>query len=145
MDLRNKLEQLAQKKRAREQANRLANPSPVQQPVARKMKLTTELISRAETYELDLTAKDAVRLQRGVLPGTDAPQQQLQKFERAHSKGDPEAVKSLEKATIGMHYVRPVKKHVLLTDRTPLGSVNSSRNYEGTTRPTSIPYRRISN
>ena len=145
VDLRNEIEQLAQKKRAREQANRSANPSPAQQPVARKMKLTTELISRAETYQLDLTAKDAVRLQREVLPGTDAPQQQLQKFERTHSKGDPEAVKSLEKAFIGMHYIRPVKKPVLLTDRTPLGSANSSRNYEGTTRPTSVPYQRISN
>ena len=59
LDLRNKLEQLAQKKRATEQANRSAK-----QPVARKVMLSTELISRAETEQLDLTAKDAVRLQR---------------------------------------------------------------------------------
>ena len=42
-----------------------------------------------------------------------------QKFDTATSKGDPKNVQNLEKASIGMHYLRPVKKPTLLLDRIP--------------------------
>ena len=43
----------------------------------------------------------------------------MQNFETATSKGDPEDVRNLEKTSIGMHYLRPVKKPTLLLDRIP--------------------------
>ena len=40
-----------------------------------------------------------------------------QKFETATSKGEQENVKSIEKASIGVHYLRPVKKPTMSLDR----------------------------
>ena len=60
-------------KRAREQANtnRTPNHSPAQQPEARRVRLVKELLSASEAQQLDITARDAVRLQREI-PATAA-------------------------------------------------------------------------
>ena len=120
----NKIEQLAQKKRARDLANaNTTNPSPnlspIQQPEARRVRLSDELLSQTEARQYDITARDAVRLQREVKSRNPDSGLDMQKFDTATSKGNPEDVKNLEKASIGMHYLRPVKKPVLLLDRIP--------------------------
>ena len=60
-----------------------------------------------------------MRLQREPRSETPHSGIDLQKFERATSQGESENVKSLEKATIGVHYLRPTKNPVLLLDRIP--------------------------
>ena len=120
----NKIEQLAQKKRTRDLANVDAtnsspNPSPIQQPEARRVRFSDELLSQTEARQYDITARDAARLQREVKSGNPDSDLDVQKFDTATSKGNPEDVKNLEKASIGMHYLRPVKKPTLLLDRIP--------------------------
>ena len=121
---KNKLEQLVQKMKARELANSdvantSPNPSPVQQLEARRVRISEELLSQTETRQYDLTARNAVRLQREVQSGSPNLGLNIQKFETATSKGEPENTKALEKASIGKHYLRPVKKPTLLMDRIP--------------------------
>ena len=60
-----------------------------------------------------------MRLQREAKPENPDSELDVQKFETATSKGSPEDVENLEKATIGVHYLRPVKKPTLLLDRIP--------------------------
>ena len=121
---KNKIEQLVQKMRARELANSdvantSPNPSPVQQPEAKRVRLSEALLSQTETRQYDLTARDAVRLQREVQSGNSNSGLNIQKFETATSKGEPENTKELEKASIRKHYFRPVKKPTLIMDRNP--------------------------
>ena len=119
----NKIEQLVQKKRARELANSEAtnsspNPSPVQQPEARRVRFS-ELLSQTEARQYDIAARDAVRLQKEARSGNPDSGLDIQKFETASSKGNPEDVRNLERASIGIHYLRPVKNPTLLLDRIP--------------------------
>ena len=83
------------------------------------MRFSNELLSQTEARQLDIAARDAVRLQREAKSENPDSGLDVQKFETATSKGDPEDVENLEKATIGMHYLRPVKKPTLLLDRIP--------------------------
>ena len=120
----NKIEQLVQKKRARELAhsdavNSSPNPSPVQQPEARRVRFSDELLSQSEARQYDIAARDAVRLQRELKSGNPDSGLDVQKFETTTSKGNPEDVRNLDKASIGMHFLRPVKKPTLLLDRIP--------------------------
>ena len=120
----NKIEQLAQKKTARELVNTNApstssNLSPVQQPEARRVRFSDELLSQTEARQFDIATRDAVRLQREAKSGDPNSGIDDQKFNTATSKGDPENMRSLEKASIGMHYLRPVKKPTLLLDHIP--------------------------
>ena len=117
-----KIEQLVQKKRARDLANSDAtnsspNPSPVQQPEPRRVRFSKELLSQTEARQLDIAARDAV--QREAKSENPDSGLDVQKFGTATSKGSPEDVENLEKATIGVHYLRPVKKPTLLLDRIP--------------------------
>ena len=119
-----KIEQLVQKKRARDLANSdvtnsSPNPSPVQQPEPRRVRFSKELLSQTEARQLDIAARDAVRLQREAKSENPDSELDVQKFETATSKGSPEDVENLEKATIGVHYLKPVKKPTLLLDRIP--------------------------
>ena len=119
-----KIEQLVQKKRSRDLANSDAtnsspNPSPVQEPEPRRVRFSKELLSQTEARQLDIAARDAVRLQREAKSENPDSELDVQKFETATSKGSPEDVENLEKATIGVHYLRPVKKPTLLLDRIP--------------------------
>ena len=69
--------------------------------------------------QLDITANDAVRLQRKV-PATAQEADPLeQKFEETTSKGDPATQRTIEKATIWVLYIRPMKKPVFTLDRYP--------------------------
>ena len=72
---KNKLKQLAQKQRARELTNSNVaktsqNPSPVQQPEARRVRLSEVFLSQTETRQYDITAKDTVRLQLEIQSGS---------------------------------------------------------------------------
>ena len=80
------------------------------------MKFSEEFLSQIEAGQHDITAKNAVRLQREPRSETPHSGKDLQKFERATSQGKSENVKILKKATNGVHYLRPVKKSVLLID-----------------------------
>ena len=132
IDLRNvlnqkeesKIEQLAQKKRARELANAntpssSSNLSPVQQLEAKRVRFSDELLSQTEARQFDIATRDPVRLQREAKSGNPNSGIDEQKFDTATSKGDPENVQNLEKASIGMDYPRLVKKPTLLLDRIP--------------------------
>ena len=106
---KNKLERaIGPKKRIRELANSDAaslspNPSPVQQPEARRVRFSGGLQSQTKTRQYDITARDAVRLQREVQSGNLDPGLDIQKFETVTSRGEPENVKTLDKASVGMH------------------------------------------
>ena len=120
----NKIEQLVQKKRARELANTntpstSSSHSPVQQPEARRVRFSDELLSQTEARQLDIATRDAVRLRREAKSRDPSSGIDEQKFDTATSKGDPENVRNLEKATIGVHYLRPVKKPTLPLDHIP--------------------------
>ena len=69
--------------------------------------------------QLDITANDAVRLQREVPATTEEANPLRQKFEIATSMGDPATQRTIEKATVGVLYTRPVKKPVFTTDGYP--------------------------
>ena len=99
-------------KRAREpaNANRNPNPSPTQQPEARRVRLRGQLLSTSEAQQLDITARDALRLQREKPATAEQTDTDLLRFETVTSKGDPENVGTLKRATIGAHYIRPVKR-----------------------------------
>ena len=120
----NKIEQLAQKKRGRELANTntpgtSSSHSPVQQPEARRVRFPDELLSQTEARQLDIVTRDAVRLRIEVKSRDPSSGIDEQKFDTATSKGDPENVRNLVKATIGVHYLRPVQKPTLLLDHIP--------------------------
>ena len=64
-----------------------------------------------------MAAKDEVRLQGEIPATTERSETSSQKFEIATSKGDPETLRTLDRATIGAHNLLTFKKPVLLTDR----------------------------
>ena len=84
-------------------------PSPTQ-PEARRQKVAKEWLTTTEVQQLDITARDAVRLQREVPATTAERSPSRQKFENATSKGDQATQRTIEKATIGVLYTRPVKR-----------------------------------
>ena len=113
-------------KRAREQGDQSSSranrgvpaPSP-SQPEARRQKVTKELLTATEIKQLDITARDAVRLQREVPNASDEENHPRQKFESATSKGDYATQRIIEKANIGVLYTRPVKEPTFTNDGTP--------------------------
>ena len=120
IDLRDKLNAT---KRAREQDGQyssrsnkgIPDPSP-SQPEARRQKVARELLTAAEMKQLDITARDAVRLQREVPIMPDEENPPRQKFASANSKGDQTTQRIIEKANIGVVYNRPVKPPIFTND-----------------------------
>ena len=120
IDLRDKMNAT---KRAREQDGQTSSrsnrgipaPSP-SQPEARRQKVARELLIAAEMKQLDITARDAVRLQREVpnMPDEEIPPRQ--KFASANSKGDQTTQRTIEKANIGVVYNRSVKPPIFTND-----------------------------
>ena len=125
IDLREKINAGKRAREEAEQSSSATTPTPVApavsptQPEVRKQRVTRELSTSAEIQQLDITAKDAVRLQREM--STTMPQEDSlrQKFEVATGRGDPATQKGIEKATVGVLYNRPVKKPVFSTDGCP--------------------------
>ena len=81
--------------------------------------MTRELPTSAEIQQLDITAKDAVRLQREMSTTMPKEDSLRQKFEVATGREDPATQKRIEKATVGVLYNRPVKKPVFSIDGCP--------------------------
>ena len=89
------------------------------QPEIRRPRITHELLTHTEKRQLDITARDALRLQREI-PTTTSPEDPLrQKFETATGTGDLATRQKIEKATVGVLYNRPVKKPVFTRDGCP--------------------------
>ena len=108
-------------KRAREQdgqtsSNRGSPASSPSQPEARRQRVTRELLTTAEMKQLDITARDALRLQREIPNMPDEEEPTRQKFASANSKGDQTTQRTVEKANIGVVYNRPVKPPVFTND-----------------------------
>ena len=120
MDLRDKLNAT---KRAREQDGQTSSrsnrgtpaPSP-SQPEARRQKVARELLTAAEMKQLDITARDALRLQREIPNMPDEENPPRQKFASANSRGDQTTQRTIEKANIGVVYNRPVKPPIFAND-----------------------------
>ena len=108
-------------KRAREHDGQTSSnrgtpaPSP-SQPEARRQRVTRELLTTAEMKQLDVTARDALRLQREIPNMPDEKEPPRQKFASANSKGDQTTQQTIEKANIGVVYNRPVKPPVFTND-----------------------------
>ena len=66
--------------------------------------------------QLDLMARDALRLQREIPNMPDEKEPPRQKFASANSKGDQTTQQTIEKANIGVVYNRPVKPPVFTND-----------------------------
>ena len=118
MDLRDKLNAT---KRAREQdgqtnSNRGTPAQSRSQPEARRQKVTRELLTAAEMKQLDITARDALRLQREIPNMPDEENHPRQKFASANSRGDQTTQRTIEKANIGVVYNRPVKPPIFAND-----------------------------
>ena len=89
------------------------------QPEIRRPRITHELLTHTEKRQLDITARDALRLQREI-PTTTSPEDPVrQKFETATGTGDLATRQKIEKATVGVLYNRPVKKPVFTRDGCP--------------------------
>ena len=120
VDLRDKLNAT---KRAREQDGQTSSrsnrgtpaPSP-SQPEARRQKVARELLTAAEMKQLDITARDALRLQREIPNMPDEENPPRQKFASANSRGDQTTQRTIEKANIGVVYNRPVKPPIFAND-----------------------------
>ena len=120
IDLRDKLNAA---KRAREQDGQTSSksnrgiqaPSP-SQPEARREKVARELLTATEIKQLDITARDAVRLQREVPSIPDEEDPPKQKFASANSKGHQTTQRTIERANVGVLYTRPVKPPVFTND-----------------------------
>ena len=89
------------------------------QPETWRQKVAKELLAAAEMKQLDITARDAVRLQREVPNASDEENLPRQKFESATSKGDQTTQRTIERANIGVLYARPGKQPIFTTDETP--------------------------
>ena len=89
------------------------------QPEARRQSVTRELLTSTETQQLDITARDAVRLRREVPATTEEADHLRQKYEIVTGKGDPATKRRIEKTTVVVLYTRPVKKPVFSTDGSP--------------------------
>ena len=100
------------------------------QPEIRRPRITHELLTNAEKRQLDITARDALRLKREI-PTTTSPEDPLQqKFEVATGTGDLASRQKIEKATVGVLYNRPVKKPVFTRDGCPLVQPHAGRTGE---------------
>ena len=113
MDLRDKI---AYRKEQGVQLVDQPNPSPTQQPAARKATFAEELHAEKQ---LDITARDPARLQRGGRAMNQESNSSTRRFDSATSNGEPETFRTMDKATVGLHYLSPVKKPASLTDRVP--------------------------
>ena len=69
--------------------------------------------------QLDITARDAVRLQREVPNASDEENPTRQKIESATSEEDQTTQRTIEMANIGVLNTRPVKQPIFTTDGTP--------------------------
>ena len=99
------------------------------QPEIRGPRITHEVLTNAEKRQLDITARDALRLKREI-PTTTSPEDPLQqKFEVATGTGDLASRQKIEKATVGVLYNRPVKKPVFTRDGCPPGSTACGQNW----------------
>ena len=123
IDLRDKLNDRKRDREQGDQSNTRGNsgvptPSP-SHPEARRQKETRELLTATEVNQLDITARDAVRLQREVPKTADEENPPRPKFESATSKGDYATQRTIEKANIRVLYTRPVKQPIFTNDGTP--------------------------
>ena len=126
VDLRDKLNAGKRGREQGDQSGSRANkgtpaPSPSQSE-ARRQKVTKELLTATEIKQLDITARDAVRLQREVPNASNEENPLRQKFESATSKRNyatQRIMKKIKKANIGVLYTRPVKQPVFTNDGTP--------------------------
>ena len=75
-----------------------------------------QIVTATEMKQLDITAKDAVRLQREVPYKPKEEDPPRQKFASAKSKGDQTTQRTMEKANIGVVYTRPVKPPIFAND-----------------------------
>ena len=105
----------------------LPAPSPTQ-PEARRQKMEKERLTSAETQQLDITAKDVVRLQSEKPVTTEKENPLRQKFQIATGKRHPATQRTIEKATVGVLYIRPVKGQYSQPKYVHRGSIA----YEGT-------------
>ena len=114
VDLREKINAGKRAREEAEQSNSTTTSTPVTpaesptQPEARRQRVTREFLTSAEIQQLDITAKDAVRLQREMSTTMSQEDPLRQKFEVATGRGDTDAQKRIEKATVGVLYNRPV-------------------------------------
>ena len=92
------------------------NPSPTQQPAAREGNFSGELHAEKQ---LDITARAAARLQRESRATDHESISSTRRFHSATTEGDPDTVRTLNKATVGMHYLRPIKKPASLAAHVP--------------------------
>ena len=123
IDLRDKLNAGKRAREHGEQSSSRANegvptPSPTR-PEARRQKVTKEWLTASEMQQLDITARDAVRLQREIPTATHKKNPLRQKFESATSKGDQATQRTIEKATIGVLYTRHVKRSIFTANGCP--------------------------
>ena len=137
---------LSTNKKARKQANanRTPNPFRTQQPEARRVRLGRKLLSSSDAEQLDITARDAVRLQHEIPVIAEKNHHNLLRFE-VTSRGDREKERTLEKATIGAHYLRLVKRVVFQPDRYPPWFERLRANLQKADSPYIKPLPRTSN
>ena len=81
--------------------------------------MAKEWLTSAETQQLDITARDAVPLPRGIQAATEEENALRQKFEDATSKRDPATERTIKKATVGVLYTRPVKRLIFTANGCP--------------------------
>ena len=93
-------------------------PSPTQ-PESRRQRLTREWLTSAGMQQLDITAIDAERLQREMPATAELADPLRQKVEKTTSKGDPVTHRTIENATIGILYTRPVENPAFTPDGYP--------------------------
>ena len=94
--------------------------------------MAREWFTSAQTQQLDITAKDAIRLQREVPVTTEEGNPLRQKFEIATSKGDHATQRTIERATVGVLYTRPVKKPVFTVVQSPTKGLREGQLYIST-------------
>ena len=128
VDLREKINAGKRAREAAEQAGQSSSTTTPQPPSAsptrpetRRPRVMRELLTHAEKRQLDITARDALRLQREVPTTTSSEDPLRQKFEVATGTGDLATRQKIEKATVGVLYNRPVKKPVFTRDGCPHG------------------------
>ena len=95
IDLRERINAGKRAREGAEQSGSTTTPTPVApaasptQPEASRQRVTRELLISAEIQQLDITARDAVRLQREVTATALQKDTLSQKFEVATGRGDP--------------------------------------------------------
>ena len=135
VDLREKINAGKRAREAAEQAGQSSSTTTPQPPSAsptrpetRRPRVMRELLTHAEKRQLDITARDALRLQWEVPTTTSSEGPLRQKFEVATGTGDLATRQKIEKATVGVLYNRPVKKPVFTRDGCPHGLTACGQN-----------------